>query len=139
MAGVNYWLLKTEPETFSWQQQCLRGAKGECWSGVRNHQAAHYLRAMALGDRAFFYHTGKNAAIVGIVEIVQTYYPDPTDTTGKFVAVTVAAVVTLSQPVSLKAIKAEPACNDLLLVKQARLSVMPIPKAAWQRIIKMAQ
>ena len=136
---MNYWLLKSEPETWSWQQQVKRGAKGETWDGVRNHQAANFMKAMKKGDLAFFYHSGKERAIVGIVEIIKEHYPDPTDAGERFVAVTVRAKDALPKPLSLKEIKAEPKLADLLLIKQSRLSVMPINKSAWKTMLAMAR
>ena len=103
-----YWLLKTEPETFSWNDQVKRGAKGEPWSGVRNFVARGNLKGMKKGEFAFFYHTGAEKQIVGIVEVIREAYPDPTDSEGKFLAVDVKAVEPLPKPVTLAAIKAEP-------------------------------
>ena len=136
---MKYWLMKSEPETWSWAQQIKKGAKGEMWDGVRNHQAAKFMKAMKKGDQAFFYHSGKEKAVVGIVEVIKEYYLDPTDAEQKFVAVTVKAKESLPEPVSLKAIKAEPSLQDLLLVKQSRLSVMPIPAAAWKKILRLSK
>lgn len=136
---MQYWLMKSEPETWSWQQQQKRGAKGEMWDGVRNHQAANFMKAMNKGDLAFFYHSGKEKAVVGVVEVLKEHYPDPTDSVGRFVAVTVKARETLSNPVTLSAIKAEPSLSDLYLVRQARLSVMPISAKAWKKIVAMSK
>ena len=131
-----YWLMKSEPAAWSWQQQMTKGV--EPWSGVRNHQAANNMLAMRLGDRAFFYHSGEERAITGVVEIVKTYYPDPTDPTGKFGMVDVKAVAPVKTPVTLAMVKAEPRLKDLALVRQSRLSVMPVPAAAWAILCKMA-
>ena len=133
----NYWLLKSEPGTWSWDDQVAAGAAGEGWDGVRNHQASNNMKAMAVGDRAFFYHSVNEKRIVGIVEVIETYHPDPTDASGRFGMVTVKAVETMPQPVTLAQIKADPALQDLPLIKQSRLSVMPIPEDAWRRICRM--
>jgi predicted RNA-binding protein with PUA-like domain len=127
-----YWLMKTEPGTWSWDDQ-LRDGTAE-WDGVRNHQAAKNLRAMQLGDRAFFYHSVNEKRIVGIVEVVRTYYPDPSDPTGRFGMVDVRAVQALPAPVALKDIKADPRLAELPLIRQSRLSVMPIDPESWQII-----
>jgi predicted RNA-binding protein with PUA-like domain len=136
---MNYWLLKTEPDTFSWAQQKAQGRRGGIWDGVRNHQAANYLRAMAKGDQAFFYHTGDERSIVGIVEITRTAFPDPTDETGKFVSVGTRALEALPRPVTLTELKAEPALKDFLLVRHPRLSVMPVSAAHWKRVLEIAR
>ena len=131
-----HWLVKTEPETFSWARQAAEGTSR--WDGVRNHQAAAYLRAMAVGDSAFFYHSGKTREIVGIVKVARAAYPDPTDPTGKFPAVDVTIERALARPVALAAIKADPALGHLMLVRHSRLSVMPIDGQAWRRILALA-
>lgn len=131
------WLLKSEPETWSWKDQLARGATGEPWDGVRNHQATNYLKAMSKGDRAFFYHSGQERAVVGIVEVIKPYYPDARDKTGRFGMVDVKAVEALPRPVTLAAIKAEPALSDLLLVRNSRLSVLPVPADAWRTICRL--
>jgi predicted RNA-binding protein with PUA-like domain len=132
-----YWLIKTEPDTWSWDQQVKKGAMGEPWTGVRNFQARTHLHAMKKGERAFFYHTGDEKRVVGIAEIAKPAYPDPTDGTGKFVAVDVKAVEPLKTPVSLEAIKAEARLRDMVLVKNSRLSVQPVSDAEWKLVCKM--
>ena len=132
-----YWLLKTEPEEFSWDDQVKRGAKGEPWSGVRNFQAARNMKAMKKGDQGFFYHTGDEKQIVGIVEVIAEYKPDPTDETGKFGLVDVKAVKDFKTPVTLAAVKAEPKLKDMVLVKAARLSVQPVKENEWKLVCKM--
>lgn len=130
-----YWLIKTEPATWSWEDQieaCI-----EPWNGVRNFQAAKNLNSMKKGDLCFFYHSGDEKKIVGIVEIIKEYYPDPTDETGRFGMVDVGTVKPFAKPVSLAMIKADPAFSELALVRQSRLSVMPIDVASWDRICKM--
>ncbi|MGH1349214.1 MAG: EVE domain-containing protein [Methyloligellaceae bacterium] len=136
---MKYWLLKSEPDTWSWQQQLARGAKGEMWDGVRNYQAAKFLREMKKGDLGFFYHSGKEKAIVGIVEVIKENYPDPTDEKNRFVAVTVKALDSLNNPVTLVEIKKENKLEGMLLIKQGRLSVMPVSAAHWKIINKMAK
>lgn len=133
---MDYWLLKTEPEEFSWADQVKK--KVEPWTGVRNAQARNFMRAMKKGDLAFFYHTGDEKQIVGIVEVARTFYPDPKDETGRWGQVDVRAVKPVPKPVTLAAIKAEPKLANLLLVRHSRLSVMPIDEAAWQLISKLA-
>ena len=131
------WLLKTEPDTFSWDHQVKRGAKGEPWSGVRNFTARRYLKEMKKGDLAFFYHTGDEKQIVGIVEVNRESYPDPTDADGKFLAVDVKAIESLPKPVTLSAIKAEARLKDMALVKYSRLSVQPVTAAEWKIVCHM--
>jgi predicted RNA-binding protein with PUA-like domain len=138
MKPMATWLLKTEPETFSWDHQVKRGAKGEPWTGVRNFTARRYLKEMKKGDRAFFYHTGDEKQVVGIVEVVRESYPDPTDAEGKFLAVDVKAIEPLPKPVTLAAIKAEPRLKDMALVKYSRLSVQPVTAAEWKIVCHMA-
>ncbi len=127
-----YWLLKSEPGTWSWSDQVAAGTAE--WDGVRNHQAAANLKAMAVADRAFFYHSVKEKRIVGIVRIVRPYSPDPTDESGRFGMVDVAAEQALPTPVTLAQVKADPLLADLPLVRQSRLSVMPIPEDAWHHL-----
>jgi predicted RNA-binding protein with PUA-like domain len=131
------WLVKTEPETFSWDHQVKKGAKGEPWSGVRNFTARRYLKEMKKGDHAFFYHTGDEKQVVGIVEVIRESYPDPTDAEGKFLAVDVKAIEPLAKPVTLAAIKAEPRLKDMALVKYSRLSVQPVTAAEWKIVCHM--
>jgi predicted RNA-binding protein with PUA-like domain len=130
-----YWLVKSEPETWSWNDHVKKGV--EPWNGVRNFQAAANLKAMKKGDRAFFYHSGESREIVGIIEVVKTYYPDPSDETGRFGMVDFRARHPLKKPVTLAAIKAESKLSHLALVRQSRLSVMPIDDQAWARICRM--
>ena len=127
-----YWLVKTEPDAWSWEDQVAAGTTH--WDGVRNHQAANNLKAMRVGDRAFFYHSGDVRAIVGIVEVVREYYPDPSDKSGRFGMVDLRAVAPLPKPVSLATIKADERFAHLALVRHSRLSVMPIDEAAWRLI-----
>tara|TARA_B100001123_G_C15194211_1_gene980678 strand:- start:56 stop:466 length:411 start_codon:yes stop_codon:yes gene_type:complete len=133
---MNYWLIKSEPETWSWDDQVK--AKIDMWDGVRNYQARNNLMKMKKGDLCFFYHSVKEKKIVGIVEVVKEYYADPTDDTKKFVAVNVKAKQKIKYPVSLDQIKSDEKLNHLALIKQSRLSVMPIDKKSWQRIINLS-
>ena len=133
---MRYWIVKSEPHAWSWDQQVKKGV--EPWNGVRNYQAANNMKAMRLGDRAFFYHSGEERAIVGIVEIVKEYYPDHTDESGRFGMVDVKTVGPVKTTVTLAAIKAEPRLKDLALVRQSRLSVVPVADAEWKIIAKMA-
>jgi predicted RNA-binding protein with PUA-like domain len=132
-----YWLLKTEPGTFSWDDQVKRGAKGEPWTGVRNHQAKLNLTRMKKGERALFYHSGEGKEVVGIAEVIREHYPDPTDPSGKFVAIDVKAVAPLKKPVTLVAARAEPLLKNMVLVNNTRLSVQPVSAAEWKQICKM--
>ena len=133
-----YWLLKTEPETFSWDDQLKTGAKGEPWSGVRNQQAKHNLMKMKKGERAFFYHSGGSKEIVGVVEIIREHYPDPTAEAGApWVAVDVKAVEPLRNPVTLAQAKAEPRLKTMVLVNNTRLSVQPVAAEEWKLVCKM--
>lgn len=133
-----YWLVKSEPSAWSWDDQVKSGAKGEPWTGVRNHTAKQNLMKMKKGDRAFFYHSVNEKRIAGIVEVVREAYPDPTAKPGEpWVVVDVKAVTPLAQPVTLAEIKAEPRLKDMVLVKQSRLSVQPVTAAEWKIVAKM--
>jgi predicted RNA-binding protein with PUA-like domain len=128
------WLLKSEPGNWSWQDQMKAGRKGTFWNGVRNHSAKQNLMAMRVGEQAFFYHSGEGKEIVGIVEIIKPYYPDPSDLTGKFGMVDVRAVEALKKPVSLDAVKADPRLAKMALVANPRLSVQPVSDREWDII-----
>ena len=132
-----YWLVKSEPEAFSWDQQVARGT--EPWTGVRNHTAKQNLAAMRLGDRAFFYHSNTGKAAVGIVEVVREAYPDPTAPGGPWVCVDMRAVAPLPRAVTLAEMKADPALADLALLRLSRLSVAPVAPAHWRHILQLAQ
>ena len=132
-----YWLMKTEPESFSWEHQVKKGAAGEPWTGVRNFRARSHLKAMRLGERAFFYHTGAEKRIVGIVEVIREAYRDPTDPEGKFLCVDVKAAAPVPSPVTLASIRAEPRLKDMVLVHQPRLSVQPVTDAEWAIVCAM--
>lgn len=131
-----YWLLKSEPFKYSWDQMVQDGRTH--WDGVRNHQAAANLKAMQVGDRAFFYHSNEGKEIVGVVEIVRTAYPDPGDPAGRFVMVDVAPVAPVKHPVTLAEMKADPRLADLALIRQSRLSVVPVSDAHWALIAGLA-
>ena len=134
-----YWLMKTEPEEFSWDDQVKRGKKGEAWSGVRNFTARKNLKDMKKGDKFFFYHTGDVKQVVGIGEILAEAFPDPTAKKGEpWVAVTTVAVEPVPNPVTLAAIKAEPKLKDMALVKYGRLSVQPVTDEQWKLVCKMS-
>lgn len=133
-----YWLMKSEPDAWSWDQQVKEGAKGTAWSGVRNHTAKLNLMKMKKGDRAFFYHSNVGKEIVGIIEIIKEHFPDPTADAGSpWVVVQVKAVAPLKKPVTLADIKAEPKLKEMALLKQSRLSVQPVTDAEWKLVSKM--
>jgi predicted RNA-binding protein with PUA-like domain len=133
-----YWLVKSEPGSWSWEQQVKSGAKGEAWTGVRNFQAKSNLMKMKKGDRAFFYHSGEDKAVVGTVEIVREHYPDPSAKKGEpWVVVNVKAIAPAKKPVTLAAIKAEPKLKDMVLVRNSRLSVQPVTAEEWKLVCKM--
>jgi predicted RNA-binding protein with PUA-like domain len=127
-----HWLVKSEPDAFSWNQQVERGV--EPWTGVRNHMAKANLRAMRVGDLALFYHSNIGKEVVGVVEVVREAYPDPTAEAGDWVCVDMRAVGPMPRPVTLAAIKADPLLADMALVRMSRLSVMPVSEAHWARI-----
>jgi len=132
-----YWLVKSEPSAWSWDQQVARGAKGEAWTGVRNHTAKQNLMKMKKGDRAFYYHSNEGKEIVGIVEIIREAYPDPTDKTEKFVCVDLKADRKLPQPVTLVAIKADKKLAEMELIKYSRLSVQSVTADEWKHVCKL--
>ncbi|WP_428390087.1 EVE domain-containing protein [Mucisphaera sp.] len=133
-----YWLIKTEPSTWSWNDQTSAKGKRTHWDGVRNHVAKQHLQAMKKADRCFFYHSVNEKQIVGVVEVVKQAYPDPSDEKGQFVMVDVKAIAPLPTPVTLADIKAEPKLKDMVLVNNSRLSVQPVTAAEWKHICKMA-
>lgn len=131
-----YWLLKSEPVKYPWSQLVKDGRTH--WDGVRNHQASNNLKAMKIGDHAFFYHSNEGLEIVGVAEIVGEYYPDPSDSAGRFGMVDVAPVMPLTQSVTLKAIKADPLLQNMALVRQSRLSVCPVTAEEWAHVLALA-
>jgi predicted RNA-binding protein with PUA-like domain len=132
---MQYWLMKSEPSAYSWQQLVKDGKTG--WTGVRNFQASANMKKMQKGDRVFFYHSNEGLEIVGIMEVAKEYHPDPTDKTGKFGMVEVKPVAPVPTPVSMKEIKATPSLKDMVLVKNSRLSVQPVTAAEWKQVCKM--
>ena len=134
---VNYWLLKSEPSTWSWEDQVKAGV--EMWDGVRNYQARNNLMKMKKKDLCFFYHSVSEKSIIGIVEVVKEHYPDPTDKTGRFVVTDVKIKRKLKRAVTLEEIKSTPKLSNIALIKQSRLSVMPLTKSEWQTIIKISE
>ena len=132
-----HWLLKSEPSSWSFAAQRAAGEAGTPWNGVRNHQAKRHLMTMAVGEQAFFYHSNEGKEIVGVVEVTQSYYPDDTDPTGRFGMVDVKALMEFPRPVSLEAIKAEPALAGMVLVNNSRLSVQPVTAQEWALVRRM--
>lgn len=132
-----YWLFKSEPGVWSWDMQVKAGKAGQEWDGVRNFAARNNMRAMKAGDRGFFYHSGDDKAVVGIVEVVREAHPDSTDADGKWECVDIAAVQPLPSPVTLAAIKADKALAEMALVKNSRLSVQPVTAAEWARVVTL--
>ena len=136
---MQYWLLKTEPEEWSWKQQVKSGDKGAEWNGIRNYQAAKNLRDMKIGDKCFFYHTGKTKSIMGIVKVIKKAFLDKSDKTRKFVSVKVRVLYPLKREVYLREIKKNKDFRDFFLVKQNRLSVMKVDLKYWKKICKMSR
>lgn len=136
---MNYWLMKSEPSTWSWDDQLAMGEEGEGWDGVRNYQASNNMKAMEIGDLAFFYHSVNEKQIVGIVEVCELYHPDPTDASGRFGMVTVKAVASMARPVTLAEIKADERLAEMALVRQSRLSVTPVSAAQWAILMEMGE
>ena len=134
---INYWLLKSEPSTWSWEDQVKAGV--EMWDGVRNYQARNNLMSMKKKDLCFFYHSVSEKSIIGIVEVVKEHYPDPTDKTGRFVVTDIRTKRKLKRAVSLEEIKSTPKLSNMALIKQSRLSVMPLTRNEWETIIKISE
>ncbi|MEM1006962.1 MAG: EVE domain-containing protein [Pseudomonadota bacterium] len=134
-----FWLFKSEPSTWSWDQQVAKGAKGEEWDGVRNYQARNFMRQMVLGDRGFFYHSQKDREIVGIVEVCAEAHPDSTTDDARWDCVDIKAVRPFQVPVTLDQIKTEERLSEMVLVKNSRLSVQPVSDAEWRMICDMGQ
>jgi len=130
------WLLKSEPFKYSWERMVADGTTH--WDGVRNHQASNNLKAMKIGDRAFFYHSNEGLEVVGVVEIAREYYPDPSDEAGRFGMVDVRALLPVKTPVTLKTMKADPLLQGMALIKQSRLSVCPVSDAEWAHVCGLA-
>jgi predicted RNA-binding protein with PUA-like domain len=136
-SGPSFWLLKSEPDSFSWEMQKVRGRKGEPWEGVRNFQARKNMRAMRVGDRGFFYHSNEGKEIVGIVEVCAAVHPDASDATGQWECVDVRAAADMPEPVTLVGIKANPKLADMVLVNNSRLSVQPVTPDEWAEVCRM--
>ncbi len=136
---MHYWLIKSEPDVWSIDQQKKAGIKGAPWDGVRNYQAAKNLKSMQKGDLCFFYHSNIGKEIVGIVEVIKEAYPDKTDQSGRFVAVTVKFIKKLNKPITLENIKKNKELSHLSLIKQSRLSVMPIASKSWKILNNMSK
>jgi predicted RNA-binding protein with PUA-like domain len=134
-ARRSYWLVKSEPFKYAWDQ--LVADESTCWDGVRNHAARNHLAAMKKGDRVLYYHSNEGKEVVGVARVTKEHYPDPTADDPRWVVVDLAPVKALAEPVSLATIKADPKLADIPLVRQARLSVMPIPKPAFDRILRL--
>jgi predicted RNA-binding protein with PUA-like domain len=134
---MNHWLFKSEAETWSWDDQVARGPKGQEWDGVRNFQARNHMKAMRVGDRGFFYHSGDIKAVVGVVEVIAEAHPDSTASDPAWVCVDIRAVAPFPRPVTLVAIKAEPRLAEMVLVKNSRLSVQPVSEAEWRLVCEM--
>ena len=136
---MNYWLMKSEPSTWSWDDQQAKGDEGEGGDGVRNYQASNNMKAMEIDDLAFFYHSVNEKQIVGIVEVIKPYHPDPTDASARFGMVTVKAVKSMSRPVTLAEIKADERLAEMALVRQSRLSVTPVTTEHWKILMAMGE
>ncbi|KIC18188.1 MULTISPECIES: EVE domain-containing protein [unclassified Leisingera] len=136
---MRYWLFKSEPSTWSWDDQVAKGDAGEEWDGVRNYQARNFMREMNIGDRGFFYHSQKEKSVVGIVEVCAEAHPDSTTEDDRWECVDIKAVRAFAKPVSLDQIKADPRLEDMVLVKNSRLSVQPVSEAEWQAICALGE
>lgn len=135
---MRYWLFKSEPDTWGWSDQVAKGDLGEEWNGVRNYQARNFMREMSIGDRGFFYHSQKEKAVVGIVEVIATSHPDSTTEDPRWDCVDIKAVQEVGKPVTLAQIKAHPKLADMVLVKNSRLSVQPVTDNEWAIICDMS-
>lgn len=135
---MRYWLFKSEPATWSWDDQMARGAAGEEWDGVRNYQARNFMREMKVGDRGFFYHSQTQKAVVGIVEVIAEAHPDSTTDDPRWECVDLRAVAPVATPVTLAMIKADPRLSDMVLVRNSRLSVQPVSDEQWRIVCEMA-
>ena len=135
---MNFWLFKSEPSTWSWQDQVAKGDAGEEWDGVRNYQARNFMRQMAVGDLGFFYHSQKEKAVVGTVEVIAAAHPDSSTDDPRWECVDIKAVQAAKTPVTLEQIKQKPALSEMALVKSARLSVQPVTEVEWRLVCEMA-
>ncbi len=135
---MRYWLFKSEPNTWGWDDQVTKGAAGEEWDGVRNYQARNFMREMKVGDRGFFYHSMKEKSVVGIVEVIAQAHPDSTTDDPRWECVDIKAIGPVKTPVTLEMIKADPRLENMVLVKNSRLSVQPVTEHEWQVVCAMA-
>ena len=135
---MRYWLFKSEPDTWGWNDQLAKGDKGEEWDGVRNYQARNFMREMEIGDRGFFYHSQKDKAVVGIVEVIAKAHPDSTTDDDRWECVDIKAVHPVETPVTLEQIKSDPRLSDMVLVRNSRLSVQPVTEEEWRIVCEMA-
>ena len=135
---MKYWLFKSEPSTWSWDDQVAKGDAGEEWDGVRNYQARNFMREMAAGDRGFFYHSQKEKALVGIVEVISEAHPDSTTDDDRWECVDIKAVGPLASPVTLDQVKADERLSDMVLVNNSRLSVQPVTEEEWRIILELS-
>ncbi|MEX0370519.1 MAG: EVE domain-containing protein [Tateyamaria sp.] len=135
---MRYWLFKSEPSTWSWDQQVARGDAGEEWDGVRNYQARNFMREMKVGDRGFFYHSQSEKAVVGIVEVIAEAHPDSTTDDARWECVDIKAIGPVETPVTLAMVKADPRLDDMALIRNSRLSVQPVTDAEWAVVCEMA-
>ncbi|CUI01381.1 EVE domain-containing protein [Leisingera aquaemixtae] len=136
---MRYWLFKSEPSTWSWDDQISKGEAGEEWDGVRNYQARNFMREMSIGDRGFFYHSQKEKSVVGIVEVCAEAHPDSTTVDDRWECVDIKAVRPFAKPVSLDQIKADPRLEEMVLVKNSRLSVQPVSEAEWAAVCALGE
>ncbi len=134
-----YWLFKSEPSTWSWDDQKAKGDRGEEWDGVRNYQARNFMREMVVGDRGFFYHSQKDREIVGIVEVIAEAHPDSTTDDDRWECVDIKAVADMTRPVTLDEIKQDPRLSEMVLVRNSRLSVQPVSDAEWDVILELGK
>ncbi|MBY5933441.1 EVE domain-containing protein [Tateyamaria omphalii] len=135
---MRYWLFKSEPSTWSWDQQVAKGDAGEEWDGVRNYQARNFMREMKVGDRGFFYHSQTEKAVVGIVEVIAEAHPDSTIDDARWECVDIKAIGPVQTPVTLEMVKADPRLEEMALIRNSRLSVQPVTDAEWQAVCEMA-
>jgi len=135
---MRYWLFKSEPSTWSWEDQMAKGSQGEEWDGVRNYQARNFMRDMKIGDKGFFYHSQKEKAVVGLVEVIAETHPDSTTEDPRWECVDIKALGTVKTPVTLDMVKADPRLSDMVLVNNSRLSVQPVTEQEWRIICDMA-
>ena len=134
-----YWLFKSEPDSWSWDEQVAKGEAGQQWDGVRNYQARNNMKAMAVGDLGFFYHSGEARAVVGVVEVIAPAHPDTTSEDPRWECVDLRAVAPFPEPVTLDACKAEPQLSEMVLVKNSRLSVQPVTPDEWAAVCRMGR